>query len=192
MSRTQSAFNRIIFRPFLIVKFYFLLAGHKVDFIAPCGAKKSTFWPASRKKIVCNTGKTFIFPSCTMYYSNRKYCYVLKYIICVIYFYFIYLLLFFSYFKLFCVQTGRKSRIACLRVERHAANCASATQSGKMFIPPASTRENVQTARFNGRKCSYRLTLRCPRLTTRSHAMRLFPPIWTQNVVCTSSDMVAM
>ena len=25
-----------------------------------------------------------------------------------------------------------------------------------------------------------------------SHATRLFPPIWTQNVVCTSSDMVAM
>ena len=71
--------------------FFFLLAGHKVDFIAPCGANKSTFWPASRKKIVCNKGKTFIllvwllpslcsgiklltrkinffFPSCTMYY----------------------------------------------------------------------------------------------------------------------------
>ena len=42
------------------VKFIFLLPGHKVDFIAPCGANKSTFWPASRKKIVCNTGKTFI------------------------------------------------------------------------------------------------------------------------------------
>ena len=41
-------------------------------------------------------------------------------------------------------------------------------------------------------KCSYRPTLDCPRLTTRSHAMRLFPPIWTQNVVCTSSNMVAM
>ena len=62
-----------------------------MDYIAPCGAKKSTFWPYSRKKIVCNTGKTFIllvwllsslcsgiklhtrkinffFPSCTMYY----------------------------------------------------------------------------------------------------------------------------
>ena len=72
-------------------KLFFLLAGHKVDFIAPCGSNKSTFWPASRKKIVCNTGKTFIllvlllpslcsgiklhtrkinffFPSCTMYY----------------------------------------------------------------------------------------------------------------------------
>ena len=72
-------------------KIVFLLAGHKVDFIAPCGANKSTFWPASRTKIVCNTGKTFIllvwflpslcsgiklhtrkinffFPSCTMYY----------------------------------------------------------------------------------------------------------------------------
>ena len=31
-----------------------------MDFIAPCGTNKSTFWPASRKKIVCNTGKTFI------------------------------------------------------------------------------------------------------------------------------------
>ena len=40
--------------------FVFLLAGHKVDFIAPCGANKSTFCPASRKKIVCNMGKTFI------------------------------------------------------------------------------------------------------------------------------------
>ena len=69
---------------------FFLLAGHKVEFIAPCGANKSTFWPYSRKKIVCNTEKTFIllvwllsslfsgiklhtrkinffFPSCTMY-----------------------------------------------------------------------------------------------------------------------------
>ena len=59
-------------------KSIFLLAGHKVDFIAPCGANKSTFWPASRKKIVCNTGKTFIFPSCTMYYfwppSRKKSC----------------------------------------------------------------------------------------------------------------------
>ena len=39
---------------------FFLLARHKVDFIAPCGTNKSTFWPYSRKKIVCNTGKTFI------------------------------------------------------------------------------------------------------------------------------------
>ena len=51
---------------------------------------------------------------------------------------------------------------------------------------------NVHTARFNGRKCSYRPKQDCPRLTTHSHATRLFPPIWTQNVVCTSSDMVAM
>ena len=51
---------------------------------------------------------------------------------------------------------------------------------------------NVHTARFNGRKCSYRPQLDCPRLTTHSHATRLFPPIWTQIVVCTSSDMVAM
>ena len=39
----------------------------------------------------------------------------------------------------YCVQTGGKSRIACLRVERHAVNCASASESGEMFIPPAST-----------------------------------------------------
>ena len=43
-----------------VKKCIFLLAGHKVDFIAPCGANKSTFWPYSRQKIVCNTGKTFI------------------------------------------------------------------------------------------------------------------------------------
>ena len=41
-------------------------------------------------------------------------------------------------------------------------------------------------------KCLYRRTLDCPRLTTRSHAMLLFPSICTQNVVCTSRDMVAM
>ena len=61
---------------------------------------------------------------------------------------------------------------------------------------------NVHTARFKGRKCSYRPLQRakcsyrpkldCPRLTTHLHATRLFPPIWTQNVMCTSSDMVAM
>ena len=40
----------------------FLLAGHKVHFIAPCGGGggKSIFQPPSRKKIVCNAGKTFI------------------------------------------------------------------------------------------------------------------------------------
>ena len=43
----------------------------------------------------------------------------------------------FSNRKFICVQTGGKSRIACLRVERHVANCASATQPGGMFIPPA-------------------------------------------------------
>ena len=41
--------------------------------------------------------------------------------------------------------------MACLRVELHAANSASATQSGEMFIPPAPTGENVHIARFNGR-----------------------------------------
>ena len=33
------------------------------------------------------------------------------------------------------------------------------------------------------------MTLCC---STHKHAMRLFPPVWTQNVVCTSSNMVAM
>ena len=46
---------------------------------------------------------------------------------------------------------GGKSRIACLRVERHAVNCASVTQSGQMFIPPAPTGENVHTTGFNVR-----------------------------------------
>ena len=41
--------------------------------------------------------------------------------------------------NIFRIQTGEKSRIACLRVERHATNCASATKSGDMLIPPAST-----------------------------------------------------
>ena len=39
---------------------FFLLVGHKVDFIAPCGATKFIFWPSNREKIVCNTGKTLI------------------------------------------------------------------------------------------------------------------------------------
>ena len=52
--------------------------------------------------------------------------------------------------NIFCVQTGGKSRIACLCVERHAVNCASASKSGEMFIPPASKGDNVHTARFNG------------------------------------------
>ena len=50
----------------------------------------------------------------------------------------------------FCIQTGGKTRIACLRVERHAANCVSASQSSEMFIPSASTGETFHTARFNG------------------------------------------
>ena len=39
---------------------FFLLAGHKVDFIAPCGANKSTFWPYSRKKIIPINSETSI------------------------------------------------------------------------------------------------------------------------------------
>ena len=32
--------------------------------------------------------------------------------------------------NIFCVQTGGKSRIACLCIERHAVNCALASKSG--------------------------------------------------------------
>ena len=46
-----------------------------------------------------------------------------------------------------CVQTGGKNRIACLCVEWHAINCASASKLAEMFIPPASRGENVHTAR---------------------------------------------
>ena len=52
--------------------------------------------------------------------------------------------------------------------------------------------ESIVPRRQNRAKCSYRPKLDCPRLTTHSHTTRLFPAIWTQNVVCTSSDMVAM
>ena len=31
-------------------RFFFLLGGHKVDFIALCGTNKSIFWPPGRKK----------------------------------------------------------------------------------------------------------------------------------------------
>ena len=77
-----------------IIYYFLLLAGHKLGFISPCGANKSIFWPPSRKKIVCDTGKTFIFlvwllpslcsgiklhtrtinffsPSCTIYYLQH-------------------------------------------------------------------------------------------------------------------------
>ena len=79
----------------------FLLAGHKVDFIAPCGANKSTFWPYSRKKIVCNTGKTFIFPSCTMYYFLHKRTKIFNLLILFVYNNFIFypILLKISYYK---------------------------------------------------------------------------------------------
>ena len=49
--------------------------------------------------------------------------------------------------KWICVQTGGKSRVACLRVERLAANCDSAKQSVEMFIPPASTDKIFYAAR---------------------------------------------
>ena len=59
----------------LVYSIFFLLGGHKMDFIAPFVANKSNFWPPSRKKIVCTTGIklhtrkiNFFFPSCTIYY----------------------------------------------------------------------------------------------------------------------------
>ena len=39
---------------------FLLLAGYKVYFIAPCEANKSIFLHPGRKKIVCNTGRTFV------------------------------------------------------------------------------------------------------------------------------------
>ena len=42
------------------MKIFFLLSGHKVDFIAPCGSNKSIFWSPRRKIIVCDTVKIFI------------------------------------------------------------------------------------------------------------------------------------
>ena len=60
--REKISFNEknLKYRKIILLINFFLLAGHKVDFIAPCGSNKSIFWPHSRKKIVCNTGKTFI------------------------------------------------------------------------------------------------------------------------------------
>ena len=48
--------------------FFFLLAGHKVDFIAPCGTKKPFSDPIVDKKSRATLGKIFIFPSCIIYY----------------------------------------------------------------------------------------------------------------------------
>ena len=42
-----------------LIKEFFPLAGHKVYFITLCGSNKSIFWPSRRKKIVCDTEKTF-------------------------------------------------------------------------------------------------------------------------------------
>ena len=44
-----------------IIENFFPLVGHKVHFIA------SNFWPPSRKKIGCNTGKTLIVSLVTQY-----------------------------------------------------------------------------------------------------------------------------
>ena len=51
--------------------------------------------------------------------------------------------------KWICVQTGGKSRIACLRVERHAVNCASASESGEMFIRLAANYAPARNATFS-------------------------------------------
>ena len=52
--------RKINFFPPSCVLYYFLLAGHKVKFKAPCRAKKSIFWYPSGKKFDCNIGKKFI------------------------------------------------------------------------------------------------------------------------------------
>ena len=49
-SRKKSCATRDIFFPSCTI-YYFLLAIHKVDFNAQYGAKKSIFWPSSRKEI---------------------------------------------------------------------------------------------------------------------------------------------
>ena len=60
------------------------------------------------------------------------------------------------------------------------------------IVPPRQNRAKCSYRPLQRAKCSYRTKLDCLRVTTHSHATRLFLPIWTQNVVCTSSDMVAM
>ena len=94
----------------------------------------------------------------------------------------------------------RRGRIDCMPLYAQACNATFSVRLDTKYILCPNGRK--KSARFKGRKCSYRplqpgkclyrLTFDCPRLTTRSHATRLFPPIWTQNVVCTSSDMVTM
>ena len=70
------------------IKLLFLLVGQKIDLFVPQSKIKCNllifielhfmhihFLPSSRKKIVCNTGKTFIFSSCTIYcvtFSPKK------------------------------------------------------------------------------------------------------------------------
>ena len=41
--------------------YYFLLSGHKLHFIVPCGVKKSIFLPSSRKKNHVQHGKNIYF-----------------------------------------------------------------------------------------------------------------------------------
>ena len=43
-----------------LIKFVFILACHKVDFIAPCGENKSIFWPSKKKNRVRH-GKSINF-----------------------------------------------------------------------------------------------------------------------------------
>ena len=47
--------------------YVFLLEGHKVDFITPCGAIKSTLWPASRKKHLLSLNAQY-----TIYLFKKK------------------------------------------------------------------------------------------------------------------------
>ena len=116
------------------ISFFSLVAQY---IFSTSGPNKSTFWPASRKKIVCNTGKTFIL----LVWLLPSLCSGIKLHTRKINFFFP------SCTMHYGVQMGGKSRIACLCVERHAVNCALASKSGEMFIPPASKGENVHTAR---------------------------------------------
>ena len=47
---------------------FFILAGHKVHFIASFEANNPFYDSSVEKKILWNTGKTFIFPSCRICY----------------------------------------------------------------------------------------------------------------------------
>ena len=118
-----------------------------------------------------------------------------------------------EFFSMLASQTnpnfpGKKSKCECRKFilcpnGRKKSHCMLVRRAAcSQLCLGVKIARNVHTARFKGRKCSYRSLQRakcsyrpkldCLRLITHSHATRLFPPICTQNVVCTSSDMVAM